>query len=60
MFLFQTVTADRYVLQLFYKAVLQSILYFGLIFAFGNMQNQHQDRLQCMIKMASEGSWCCD
>lgn len=35
---------DCYILQLFYKAVLQSILSFGLISVFGNTCNQDQDK----------------
>lgn len=45
---------DRYVLQLFYEAVLQSILSFGLDLL---DLNQDQNRLQRMVRMASGGHW---
>ena len=49
---------DRYVLQLFYKFVLQIILSFGLICVFGNMRKQDQDRLQRRIRRSSRIIGC--
>ena len=44
---------DRFILQMFYKAVLQSVLSFGLVCTFGNMRVQDHAKLQRMIKTAS-------
>ena len=49
---------DSYILQLFYKSVLQSILSFNLNFVFGNMHTQDQAKLHLMIKMVSRVIGC--
>ncbi len=45
-------------LPLFYQAVLQSILSFGLICVFGDMSDQDQDKLEHVVKMVSRVIGC--
>jgi len=45
---------DSCILQMFYKALLQSVLSFGLICAFGNMYIKDQNKLQRIVKTASK------
>ena len=44
---------DSCLFQIFYKTLLQSVLSFGLICAFGNMYFQDQKKLQRVVKIAS-------
>uniref|UniRef100_A0A671TU97 Reverse transcriptase domain-containing protein n=1 Tax=Sparus aurata TaxID=8175 RepID=A0A671TU97_SPAAU len=44
---------DSCFLQMFYKSLLQSVLSFGIICAFGNMYIQDQKKLQRVVKIAS-------